>query len=69
MSAPTYRVERTYRNFVSGECRSEVLPRIYKSIYAAERRAQASRWTTMPNRYTRVDSMDARVLTVEGGAQ
>ena len=63
-----FRVERTYQNFISDTSRTEMLPKVYKTLHGAEMRAQANRWTTMPDRYTRIDAMSARVLRADGGA-
>jgi hypothetical protein len=58
----TYRVERTYQNFVTGEHRTELLPKRYKTWLNAQKCAQRNCWTTRPRGGDRIDDMQARVV-------
>lgn len=57
-----YRVERTYRNFATGETRTELLPKVYKTWLNAEKCVQRNSWITRPRIGTAIDVCDARVV-------
>jgi hypothetical protein len=59
----TYRVERTYQNFFTGEHRTEVLPKRYKTYLGAEKCARRCSWATVPAHGVRIDSSNAWVVS------
>jgi hypothetical protein len=59
-----YQVERTYENYITGSKWTFIFPKIYKTFRGAEAKAKSLRWATMPDRDTRLDRSDARVIEV-----